>query len=516
MNNIWKVKDVEKDFVTIEYSDDCIKLTLKSIDISEYNGNFFKNVIPILTKKYKDEDFGQIKNIKNFIDNDILIINKKNLSYLIVKIKNIPIIDKNTVKILIRQKREIETDFDIPAVFRIDGRTTKLKFNEIEKMESNLLNIDTLYLIANKLLDNDENVYRDYKEYFADKTRQATASANGYIKQSLIALYFIFYKDNYKIIKNIKIEGEKEDIEIEYRNNTFDFIQVKIAENPKDETDFDKERFKKGIEGLKITNEKIKRDKTPTNLLIYASNTVYQPLERLTNLLKGGYLFNFTETCKKDIYYDEKEFLKKDYDLDDDFINKFAISRVNDKFLEIVPTIFYDEYNQISENLKTTNSKIKNFCDLKDLCLISEIKRKKIVNIFEIAYIFLKNTKNSNDFNQQYENHLQEINESSIENFIADENLEEYINNYGKQPYLIELFLEMKKDFEQQNILLKLKNLKSFIDRNYEKLKDMNILSLKNMEKNKIDLIYKYLLYTIFVKRDDIKKIREEFELEEL
>ena len=76
--------------------------------------------------------------------------------------------------------------------------------------------------------------------------RQATASAKGYILQSYFGIYFFFKDENYKEIDWVKIEGEKEDIEIYYYDKTKDYIQVKTQEKPAKATCFDGKKFKKG------------------------------------------------------------------------------------------------------------------------------------------------------------------------------------------------------------------------------------------------------------------------------
>ena len=512
MKNIWKLKDLKDDFIKIEYLEEGIFFKFDKINISNFDSEEFNEEIRrklILREKYtRFTEFS--KPIPNIKKENIIIIKKQDNSYLLMSTFENPIIYNNGIKILTNKKKIIQSDLELPFIFKIDEKTKKVNLRNILTKE-----IETLYEIAVKLLNNNSTVMEDYKEYFLGNNRQATSSANGYIKQSLIALYFIFKEKNYEQIKNIKIEGKLEDIEIEYRNESYDYIQVKISENPGQESTFNTSRFIEGINGLKLTHTKTKKLNINTKNLIYASNTIYQPLERQTNLLKNGYFPNLYETCKEDILVEENENLKTEYDLEDDFINKFAISRVDSKFLKIDANYFYPEYDQLNEILNTSDIKVMIFKELKDLCLQNSIIREKKINIYEIAYIFLQKTKSSKKFNNDFADEIEEFNEEEIEEFIINERLKEIINSESRQMYLVECFLELKEEFEEKNESLELSNLKVFIEQNHKKLKKYDLFSSISNNKKK-DLLHKYLLFKIYKNEQPRKEINSCFKLEEL
>lgn len=275
MNNIFKIKDVNNELANIEFLEDGIHFIFKKNVFLDFEGKCFdeNNRNKIMTL-FKDSAFSKFtKEILVIDKDDILCIKKKDDSYVILSILERAIVTKNGIKIIKNNSKDFNSYLDIPFIFRIDNRTKNMKFIPIISKE-----MEDLFLISKKLLNNEEKVFLDYSDYFIDDTRQATSSVKGYIEQSLMALYFLFYNNSYKKIKSIKIEGKLEDIEIEYRDGCYDYIQVKIAEYPQDESSFNKTRFIEGVDGLKLTNEKAKRYGININKLIYASNTFYQPI----------------------------------------------------------------------------------------------------------------------------------------------------------------------------------------------------------------------------------------------
>lgn len=510
MYKIWKLRDVKEKAFDILYKPEGIYINFKDIDIRQFVGFKFNEKLKTeLIDKSSPRFIEFTKNIPNILVNNIIVIKKEDNSYLVFKVSDNPAIVDNSIIIPYHENQIVNNPLKLPARIRIDGRTKVRKFKEITSRERS-----TLYEICNSILTGEDYIYKKYQDFFLDKSRQATDSAKGYIEQALIALYFIFHRDNYKKIKNLKIEGVMEDIEIQYRDNSFDFIQVKIAESPNKEENFVTKRFTEALVGLKSTQEKSKILDITAKSLVYASNTIHQPLERQTGMLKSG-RENFYESSEEDFTSDEILKLKENYNLDEEFIEKFSIARVHPKFLRIDSSEYFDEFNHLNAILGTNDYKISIFNALKDLLMINSIIREEKVNIFEIAFSFLKIQKKSTKFNTEYSDDLENIDYEDIEDLISDLGLKEIINQISSQIPIVDYYLEKQSEFIEPNGELKLNNLKKFIDTYSSNMDEFSLFShIKDSDKR--DLLHKYILFKVFKNRGQVLEIFDNFKLEEL
>lgn len=190
------------------------------------------------------------------------------------------------------------------------------------------------------------------------------------------------------------------------------------------------------------------------------------------------------------------------------------MSRVNKKFLELESNNFYSEYSSLNNDLTTNEIATLIYDDLKKIFISNSMIREKKIDIYEIAYVFLRKNKSSRKFNEYYNEDIQNVDEADIDDLIFNANLKQIIEYESRQLYLVELYLELKKEWEEKNNTLSFGNLKGFIEENYEKLEEENII-LMNLDLDKKKLVYKFLLYTIYMKKGDLSNLKRCFELEE-
>lgn len=506
MNSIFKIKEIENDCLKIKKESNLLTFRLENEDFSDFSEyNFDKSTKRnILMKTKNSNSTRKLKYFDKLSNGDFIILKKMNNEYVLNKIDGIPFIKNNKICISLLDSLIINDVFKIPTCLRLNGQTKNTYLTPYKTKE-----IENLSLILTQLIKEDFSIIENYPDYFLDNNRQATSSAKGYLEQCLIALFYLFHKKHYKKIKNIKIEGKLEDIQVNYRNNENDFIQVKISDNPTKETTFFKERFEKAIEGLNTTYVQTNNLNISTSKLIYASNTIYQPLKRLSNLVLTGTLLNFLEE-PHEIYEPEKKLLSQNYPLLNEFKEKFGILRVDPKYL-CDKCEYTNEYNDLIYSLQLENQKMAIFDKLKLDFIYNSTVREGSIGIVEIAYSFLKNSKNCNKFNKLYQDELEELDQDDIEELIYDENLKEIIEYILGTPYVIEEYLVQKKLFKTE---LKLSNLKKFLDENSKCLNHYKLFNKNIRNELKKELFYKYIFFRLFKNRSLIGDITREFEIE--
>lgn len=341
-----------------------------------------------------------------------------------------------------------------------------------------------------------------------DKTRQASASIKGYVEQSRLGLVYVFYDENYKKINEIKIEGALEDIEIETRDGKKDYIQVKIAEFPQNEDKFEESRFINGLDGLKLTYEKAKVYDLKLQKLIYASNVYYQPIERLTNLILEGKIINKFIDFNELLSF-EKEELEGKYKTTKELKEKLYFLRIGPEYLS-ENLEFPEEYNNLVSILGIENFKRAIYKDLREKFIENSCIREKRISIFEIAYEFLRKSQIDDSFNRCYEEELEELDVQRIEEFLKEKELYEIVKEYIRQNYIIDSYLELEQRFGKK---IKISTLREFLDLNYNFLDKYHLFS-KTLKKQEKEILYKYILYSIFKNKQLFESICKEFCLE--
>ncbi|WP_338945274.1 hypothetical protein LDK12_00515 [Fusobacterium pseudoperiodonticum] len=346
---------------------------------------------------------------------------------------------------------------------------------------------------------------------------QATASTKGYTLQDYFGIYFFFENENYKKIDSIKLEGEEQDIEIFYKDKSRDYIQVKTQENPMKKNTFNGEAFKKGIEILYETYNKLDKKKIKINRLILSTNMLNQGIKRLTNKIENGleenFIYNIFEHCSAD---EIKKFQNKISPLIID--KKFFLSRIDESFYFNSSKSLL-ELKSFLEKIGIVDTYSKVFNDLKTLFRENSCQRNKVIIKKDIAWIIIKNRFYSDplekQFNDIYEDKLSELGFLSIQDILEEYNinniLEKYLNFY-------ELYLQIESQKIQFSIKEKekisLKNIKIFLDKVVKIFSKNNYLNFEeNNEETK--LIYAYLGFCIYKKNKENFRIYDELEIKE-
>ena len=346
---------------------------------------------------------------------------------------------------------------------------------------------------------------------------QATASTKGYTLQDYFGIYFFFEKENYKKIVSIELEGKDQDIEIVYKDESRDYIQVKTQEKPMKNTNFNGEAFKKGIEILYKTYDKLNKKKIRINRLILSTNMLNQGIERLTNKIKEGFeenfIYNIFEHCSAD---EIKKFQNKISPLIID--EKFFLSRIDESFYFNSSKSLL-ELKSFLEKIGIADTYSKVFNDLKTLFRENSCQRNKVIIKKDIAWIIIKNRFYSDPlekrFDDIYKDKLSELGFLSIQDILEEYNinniLDKYLNFY-------ELYLQIESQKIQFSIKEKekisLKNIKIFLDKVVKIFSKNNYL---NFEENneETELIYAYLGFCIYKKSKENFRIYDELEIKE-
>lgn len=511
MGNIWTIKLIKNEFIELIKNDNFIIFKLGKHKFKDYLTKDFSIDIERQLELNKDNDFRtKGKEIKFLKEKDFISIKNINGTYSLVKLNSNPFLVEEGIKVEIDKIRELDGELDIPTALRIDDRTKNTKLKKFETKE-----LESFNKILEKILDKDENVYKENIDYFLDSNRQATPASKGYLEQSIIALFYTFFNRNYKNIEQIKIEGRLEDIEVKYRTGKKDYIQVKVAEFPQEERNFNSSRFLEGLEGLTLTYKKVIKYGIELNKLIYATNVYEHPVKRISNQIKEGFIVN-DFTAFNELLPSEKEELQKKYKVlnsSQGLCNKLSILRVDPKYLTEIPE-FSKEYDSLNSSLGTTDEKSIIYKDLESHFIRNSAIRELSIDIFEIAYEFLKKGQDDRSFNLNYADELENLDVMDIEEFIKGKGFSARIKVYTRYKYLIDEYIDLEKNFEKEfKKKLTNSNLKTFLDSNYHYLEKYELFS-KELRMKEKSIIYKYILYTIYKHRILRKNIHEEFNLE--
>lgn len=343
--------------------------------------------------------------------------------------------------------------------------------------------------------------------------RQATSSAKGYILQGYFGIYFFFKNKNYENIDFIKIEGQKEDIEITYYDNSKDFIQVKTHENPTKNLNFDTEKFKKGILTLYEAYDNTLNNKV--NRLILANNMFNQGIERLNTKISKGDEENFIYNIKKDFTLSEIDiFSKKVKHEIRDFL---YLARVDETYLlennnkilhEVKAIINLLELQDIQENIQDS---LKVLFNENNCNRILSIKKK------DVAWCFIKHKINQEKvytrFGKDFNEEIDEAEVIEIQSLVGDYEIYNMIKSFASD-YQIYMFFQKKMEeytikFEKINS----NNMKEILVKIANEMLEKEFLYIKNnyTEKEK-KLIYYFFVYCLFFNKS-IKYIYDEFNI---
>lgn len=508
MENLFRIRIIEGKIQSFNLKNTYFELEFKGIDLEEFKNKSFNEDF-LKKDEFRDNKtfFTCAKSLVELVGQNYIFLMKPNKESILIKTIESVEVTKRGIKIYFEKIKELEKA-RIPKFLKLDGRTKNTYFNKMNSI-SNLEIVQLLnVLIEGKSLEN-------FSAFYLTGDRQATASAKGYIEQSYMAHYFLFKNENYKKVKSIKIEGELEDIELEYEKNEKDYIQVKICEFPQDEEDFDPDRFRTGINGLETTYNLASELKIPNKQLIYASNTIKQPIPKLTNLLEGGHEVNLDYDWNKFSPTEKEKISEIIGEKENSFKEKLKIVRVSPEYLKSNPNKFLDEFNQLNSNLGTTNDKVDIYKELSRLFIENSVTREEKIDIKEIAYKFFKKKTGSKKFNEFFEEELQELDISSIDEFLDENNLEYKVKERINDIHIIEEFHKIIDEYEQLNSKLRVNDSKHFIENYYLKFKEQNILGqLDSLNDNEENITYKYFLYKIIKGRNALDNIEKEFNLE--
>lgn len=348
------------------------------------------------------------------------------------------------------------------------------------------------------------------------RSSQATAQLKGYLMQEYHGIYFFFHNENYKKIKNIKLEAKLEDIEIEYLDDSKDYIQVKTTENIGD-LKFHSSAFKKGIGTLQNAYYKSLENGISINRIIYANNMINQGITRITEKIKNGSEENFILPFLS-LSQEEKDKLCNyiDETLDEDFKNKLCISRIDDSY--------YLQSNKVLRELEIFLDKLELkivkenlFNSLKVLFLENGMKRKEVLTPKRIAWIFLKRVSTNHNillkFNELFEKELEEIEYyDGIEDLLSEESLLNMIEENSNYIEICQHYEAVQIRFEIVNGRITRSNRKSFILQGAKEFLNKNYLLLE--EKYTVEekeLIYAVLFFIVGKKKKENRKIYDEF-----
>ncbi len=510
MGKIFKIKIIDKNIKSFKLEATYFELAFENINLENYRTQKF-------TKNFLREDEFRNDSIfsiyaKSLIGlegrNYVLLMKPNGKSVLIRTVEEVEVTKEGT-RIYFDKIKELE-EVRVPSFLKLDNRTKNIKFNKIDSKS-----ITEIESLLDTLIE-DGSLER-FESFYLTGNRQATASAKGYLEQSYMTHYFIFTGEKYKNIKNIKIEGELEDIEIEYRDEKKDLIQVKVCELPQEEAGFESSRFIKGINGLEGTFDLLKEFGVNINELVYASNTIKQPLPRLTTLLEAGHEINQENSWNDFSKVERSKIIEIIGDKKQDFKEKLKIVRVSPKYLKDTTNNFFPEFEQLNERLGTGNNKGEIYKELSSLFINNSVTREETIDIKEVAYSFFKKQINDETFNRFYEEELWEREVENIINFLENNDLEYRIKSNLNHLYVIEPFLEMVEEYEAINSRLNLLSSKEFLEEYYIRFKESKILGeLINLTEDEKNLVYKYFLFKVLQGRFSLKKIEKEFGLEEI
>ena len=352
------------------------------------------------------------------------------------------------------------------------------------------------------------------------KDTQATPAMKGYILQNYFGIYFFFYNANYRNIKSIKSEGVKEDIEIIYRDNSQDYIQVKTIEKVAEKVAFQINPYKKAMETLNTAYNGAITDGIQVKRLIYANNMINQGIERITNKIKNGTLENYILPFSN-FTLEEGDKLKKHLKLDKvaDFYNKLYFSRIDEHFF-LEPERMLVELSDSFDRMKIKENRGIIFTSLKELFSENALSRNKKILVKDVAWLFIKrNLKVENifkKFNELFSEEIEEIIQDDFEEFLLEADLIEMIEINSNYIDIYQHFERIRLKFEFENGKIKKSNQKKFLELKVEEFikEDYLNLNLKNDYKNKEKkLIYSFLLFFIYKKKNDNEMIYNEFNL---
>lgn len=347
----------------------------------------------------------------------------------------------------------------------------------------------------------------------SEKT-QATATASGFIHQNRFTLIPLFDNENYKIIEEIDLEAKTEDIEICYRDGSYDFIQVKTHEKPNSEKNkrFDSAKFKSAMYSLKREYDLAFNEGKIVNKLIYLNNMKNQKVETLNAFVKDGSFRNniINKSLKELLEKEELESLEKH--LDFKITDKFYIARgINEYFDE--SNLKYNALEALLETLKIKNYK-PIFNELAVRLDTNSCKRGIKLNIDEVVFILIQHFFRediSENFQEDYKEELLD----DVEEYLDKYDFGEYFENIIENLEVYQIY--KKSEIEFKNIKMSRINngmKKEFYEYLSKKFIEEDILPGIDDDDDKV-VLNTYLAYKIDKKSKKMKRVLTEFKREE-
>lgn len=168
MENIWTIRLIKNEFIELIKNDNFIIFKLGKHKFKDYLTKDFSIDIERQLELNKDNDFRtKGKEIKFLKEKDFISIKNINGTYSLVKLNSNPFLVEEGIKVEIDKIRELDGELDIPTALRIDDRTKNTKLKKFETKE-----LESFNKILEKILDKDENVYKENIDYFLDSNRQ--------------------------------------------------------------------------------------------------------------------------------------------------------------------------------------------------------------------------------------------------------------------------------------------------------------------------------------------------------
>ena len=337
--------------------------------------------------------------------------------------------------------------------------------------------------------------------------RNATPTNFGFQYQINVAIYFLFHY--LKDIKNIRVEGEKQDVEILMNNNKKYMIQAKSKVNDIYDGRDNPKKLRESLTSLSSA------DSNEVEKLIYASN-MFNPLNTSTNeffdydITTWKYC-ELTDESKMKINHQIEELQKKQagFSIDKNKLTIIKIPFYGDEDSEKYKYIYRevgDMLSNISDNLYSKRREIVSYYESKFLNNSASNPKIKITKK-EICNLLILKEIDSMDLSRDSEY----IGIDDIEYYDAynkyKEHIDKKINNYEciSKVYAIYIRARKKKsirlsDFVQENNV-KLYNY--FFNKNYRVIDEIP-------QENRIDLSVSQILgYAILMKKNIIDKIME-------
>lgn len=349
-----------------------------------------------------------------------------------------------------------------------------------------------------------------------DNKRQATPTAKGYVLQGYFGMYFFFKDKNYKEIDWIKIESPKEDIEIQYYDNSKDFVQVKTKEKPTESINFATSPFKKGILTLYEAFDWAFENNIEVRRLILANNMFNQGIKRLDEKLRLGTEENFIYNLKNYLFEEEIESFSSK--VKKEIKDILYIARIDDSYLLNTSKILPELRKVVNDlDLSSIEENIKDA--LKVLFVENNCDRELVIKKSQVAWSFIKNKLNQNkvyrNFTKDFEIEINEANIIDIEILAEEKEIKDILMDFSRDYEIYMFFQKEIEEFQIKNGKITSQNIREVVLQIGNKIFEQRYLYLKDIystEEKKV--ICYFFVYFLYYNNNSMKKIYDEFNIQ--